>query len=302
MARSGWWKRPREVLERWHHLSWRRRGEIAVKVTGAAYLLVCLGVLAGERGITYQPNPQHTAPADVRLSHVVEQELVTPDGQRLVVWRLAAQPGRPTLLYFHGNGDPLTYRSGRIASFEAEGYGVYMMAYRGFSGSTGSPSETAIIADARLAYDTLAADGVAARDIILYGELLGTSVALQVAVATPAAGLILEAPFTSMVDAWRQFAPILPVGLLLRDRYDLAAVIGRLRMPLLVMHGRRDRLVSFALGRALFAAAPEPKRFEAFPEAAHANLYDYNAISAVRRFVDDLRSGRLAPGSAGDHK
>ena len=257
------------------------------------YYDACWGTVVLERRFTYQPDPQRTAPVEVHLSGVTERILTTPDGQSLIAWHAKPKPGQPTLLYFHGNGSALTYRSGRIASFQAEGYGVLMVAYRGYSGSTGGPTEENIIADARLAYDTLHGDGVSPEDIVIYGESLGTSVAVQTAVVKPARALILEAPFTSMVDAWKQFVPFLPVGLLLRDRFDSKAVISGVRMPILVMHGERDRLVGYPLGRALFAAAPEPKRFASFPEAGHTNLYEYNAIAAVRRFIDDVRQGSL---------
>jgi fermentation-respiration switch protein FrsA (DUF1100 family) len=277
------------VLGRSRRWNWRR----ILLVVAGLYVIACLGLRLFERQITYQPNATRTTPAAARLPQVKEQTLRTPDGQRLIVWRLPAQPGRPTILYFHGNGDPLTYRSGRVGSFEAEGYGLYMIAYRGFSGSTGAPTEAAIISDALLAYGALRSEGVAAEDIIIYGESLGTNVALRTALSRPAAALILEAPFTSMVDAWRQFVPLMPVGLLLRDRFDSIGIIDRLKMPLLVMHGERDRLVGFRLGQRLFKAAPEPKRFESFPEAGHMNLYDYNAIAAVRRFIADVRAGRL---------
>jgi dipeptidyl aminopeptidase/acylaminoacyl peptidase len=164
---------------------WRIAG-----VLGLLWALASIGAVIWEREITYQPNPTRTAPAAVRLDRVVERQLVAADGARLVVWRLAARPGMPTLLFFHGNGEALTYRAGRIAAFEAEGWGVHMMAYRGFSGSTGRPSESAIVADALAAYDQLVSEGVAARDIVIYGESLGTSVALQTALARPAAALV----------------------------------------------------------------------------------------------------------------
>lgn len=273
-----------------HRKTWWR---VALAVLAASWVISSLAVVLFERRLSFQPNPTRTPPAAARLDSVVEQELRTPDGERLVVWRLHARAGQPTLLYFHGNGDPLTYRSGRIGSFAAEGWGVYMMAYRGFSGSTGTPSEDNIVADALLAYDALVADGVLPRDIIVYGESLGTHVALRVALQRPAAALVLEAPFTSMVDAWRQFVPLLPVGWLLRDRFDSLGRIARLGVPLLVLHGLRDRMVGFDLGKKLFAAAPEPKRIETFAEAGHTNLYDYNAISAVRRFVTDVRAGAV---------
>lgn len=277
------------VLGRSRRWNWRR----ILLIIAGLYVLACLGLRLFERQITYQPNATRTNPAAARLPQVKEQTLRTPDDQRLIVWRLAAQPGRPTILYFHGNGDPLTYRSGRVGSFEAEGYGLYMIAYRGFSGSTGMPTEAAIISDALLAYGALRAEGVAAEDIIIYGESLGTNVALRTALSRPAAALILEAPFTSMVDAWRQFVPLMPVGLILRDRFDSLGIIDRLKMPLLVMHGSRDRLVGFRLGQRLFDKAPQPKRLEVFPEAGHMNLYDYNAIAAVRAFIGDVRAGRF---------
>lgn len=259
----------------------------------AAYLLACWGILVAERKLTFRPDPARTAPEGVRLSGVAERIITTTDGERLVAWTAKAKPGKPTLLYFHGNGNALTYRSGRIASFQSEGYGVFMVAYRGFSGSSGYPSEAAILADAALAYDTLVDSGVRPDDIVIYGESLGTSVAVQTAIARAARAVILEAPFTSMVDAWRQFAPVLPVGVLLKDRFDTLRVIRRLDRPLLILHGQRDKLVSFRLGRQLFQASPEPKRMEVFPEAGHTDLYDYNAIAAVRTFIDDVRSGRF---------
>jgi fermentation-respiration switch protein FrsA (DUF1100 family) len=262
---------------------------------GAAYLYVLLvwGIWFGERGVTYHPDPTRTAPAAAGLAGVRERIIVTPDGMRLVAWQADARPGAPTILFFHGNANALAYRAGRVRAFQAQGYGVLMVAYRGYAGSTGWPSEAAIIADAALAYRTLVGDGVAAESIVIYGESLGTSVAVQTAVAHQVRAVILEAPFTSMVDAWRQFAPWLPVGILLRDRFDSRAVIGRLRAPLLVLHGERDRLVGIDLGRRLFEAAPPPKRFAAFPTAKHDDLYAHDAIRTVRSFLDDVASRRI---------
>lgn len=257
------------------------------------YLLACIGVVLGERSLTFRPDPRPVSPEVAGLVGVTHGHLKTPDGQTLVVWSAPAKPDQPTILYFHGNGDTLAYRAGRIARFMQDGYGVYMIAYPGFSGSTGNPTERAIIRDAAFAYDTLRASGLQPKDIVIYGESLGTNVALQTAIAKPALALILEAPFTSIVDAWRQFAPILPIRLLLRDQFDSLSIIGKLRMPLLIMHGEQDRLVSFRLGRTLFEAAPEPKRFVAFPYGAHSNLYEFGAARVVHQFIDDVKAGRL---------
>lgn len=258
----------------------------------AIYAVTCLVISHYERRITFQPDPRPVTPAESGLKGVASTTLRTPDGQTLVVWRTSAKPGRPTILYFHGNGDTLAYRAERIRQFQAEGYGVFMPAWRGYSGSTGTPSEPALVADAGLAYDTLRRDGIPASDIVIYGESLGTNIAVQTAVTHEARALILEAPFTSMVAAWRQFVPFLPVDMMLSDRFDSLSIMGRLRMPLLILHGVRDRIVGQNLGRRLFAAAPDPKRFVSFPEAGHTDLYDHGAIKSVRKFLDDVAAHR----------
>lgn len=257
------------------------------------YGSACAGAVLFERNFTYRVAARYISPEAAGLWGVKETRLTTPDGESLVVWRVAAKPGKPTLLYFHGNGDPLAYRARRIALFQGQGFGIYMMAYRGYSGSTGAPTEALITADARLAYDALTADGVGPSEIVIYGESLGTSVAAQTAAVRPSLALILEAPFTSMVDAWAQFVPFLPVSRLLTDRFDTLSVITDVSQPIMIMHGERDRLVSFRLGRQLYDAAPRPKRFVAFPSARHANLYDHGAIDIVRAFIEDVQSGAI---------
>ena len=156
------------------------------------------------------------------LTGVEERVLKTPDGARVVAWYGKARPGQPTLLYFHGNAGSLADRAARIHRFMGEGWGVYMMTYRGYGGGTGSPSETANVADARLAYGALVQEGVDPASIILYGESLGTGVAVRLATERPAAGLILDAPYTSIVEIAAQAYSYLPVRYLLhgplRDR------------------------------------------------------------------------------------
>jgi uncharacterized protein len=268
--------------------SWLSFALLHLRRLFVVWLVLCLGIAFGQRRVMYLPDRAIISPEAAGLVDVTAATLTTPDAERLVVWRAAGRPGQPTILYFHGNGDALATRAARIINFQAAGYSVYLYAYRGFSGSTGTPSEPAIIADAKLAYDTLRAEGVAARDIVLYGESLGTSVATQVAVTRPARGLILEAPFTSMVDAWRQFVPFVPVRWLLRDRYETDKVIGQLAMPLLVIHGAKDRLVDVRLGRALVALAPEPKTLVILPRAAHMNAHEHGAMEHIVKFISGI--------------
>jgi fermentation-respiration switch protein FrsA (DUF1100 family) len=252
--------------------------------------LVVLAAYLGQRRLIYFPDPERVPPAQIGLANVEERILQTPDGERLIVWHGRARPGEPTLLYFHGNGGGLRNRADRIARFMAEGWGVSMMAYRGYSGSTGSPSETANAADARLAYGALVLEGVAPESIIAYGESLGTNIAARIAVERKVGGLILEAPYTSIAELGAAIYPYLPVGLLLKDRYETDKVMPQVKVPVLVIHGTRDRTVPVAMGRRIAALANEPKRFAEFPEGGHSNLYvDGNeALPVVREWIRGL--------------
>jgi fermentation-respiration switch protein FrsA (DUF1100 family) len=172
----------------------------------------------------------------------------------------------------------------------AEGWGVYMMAYRSYSGSTGTPTETANVADARLAHGALVHEGVDPKSIILYGESLGSGVAARIATERPVGGLILDAPYTSIVELASQVYPYLPVRRLLLDRYETDKVIAQVKVPVLILHGERDGVIPVAMGRALAALANEPKRLVTFPNGGHSDLYlDGNeALAAVRDWLRGL--------------
>jgi uncharacterized protein len=260
-------------------------------------LLCVYGAVVGlawmvQRKLLYFPDPTRTRPADADLPDVAERLLKTPDGQSIVTWVGKARPGYPTLLYFHGNGGNLLGRAARLAHYMKQGYGMMMMSYRGFSGSTGSPSEAANIADALLAFDTLVASGTAARDIILYGESLGTGVAAQVAAARPAAGLILDAPYTSTVDVGADVYWFLPVRLLMSDRYETKRYIKALKAPLLVVHGEADQVIPVAMGRQVYALAPEPKQLAVIPQAGHENHWQFGSYDIIFGWLDAWRARR----------
>ena len=261
---------------------------LSVLVAGYCALLVTLYL--AQRRLMYHPDRARTAPASVGLALVEERTIETPDGERLVAWHGRARPGRPTLLYFHGNAWGLAARAPRIERFMGEGYGVYMMSYRSFSGSTGWPTETDNRADALLAYDALRREGVGADSIIAYGESLGTHMATRVALERPVAGLILDAPYTSIVEVAQRRFPLFPVRQFAKDRYETASVIAGLRTPLLIIHGAKDRVVPVDMGRELARLAPEPKRYVEFAHGGHSDLYvnGNDALQAVRDFVAGL--------------
>ncbi len=255
----------------------------------ALYVLVVLAAWLGQRKLIYVPDTTRYAPARYGLHDVVERELAMPDGARLVAWYSMPLPGQPTLLYFHGNAGGLHSRAERIKRYATRGVGVFMTSYRGYSGSSGSPSEAANVADAIEAYDTLVRDGVRPADIVLYGESLGSGVALQVAAQRPVSGVILDAPYTSMVAMAQRTYPILPVRALLADRYESDRHIVRLKVPLLVLHGAQDELIPVTMGQALHAAATGPKQLVVFPKGGHSDLDSHGAVDAVMRWLQTTR-------------
>lgn len=255
---------------------------------GAAllYLAVGLAMFVLQRSLMYLPDGKRYPPALAGLQGVTEVTLATPDSERLLAWHTPAPEGRPTILYFHGNGGGLADRAERIAELQARRLGVLMLSYRSYSGSTGRPSEQANVADALIAYDWLVGKGVAARDIVLMGESLGTGVAVQVALARPARALVLDSPYTTLADAAALHYPWLPVRWLVLDRYDSLSRIGRLKVPLLIVHGEADAVVPVEMGRELFAAAPEPKEILTYPGAGHLAHTGQGSLAAIADFID----------------
>ncbi|MEZ5851746.1 MAG: alpha/beta hydrolase [Hyphomicrobiaceae bacterium] len=258
----------------------------------AFYVAVVVAAWLGQRRLMYHPDARRVAPAQAGLSMAREREIVTPDGQRLVAWQIDARPGQPTILYFHGNAGNLTDRAARASRYAAVGYGFFIVSYRGYGGSTGRPSEANNIADARLAYDRLVSEGVPPSMIVVYGESLGSGVAVQLAAARKVAAVILDAPYTSMIEMALLRYPFLPARHLLLDRYDSKRHIKDIAAPVLVLHGERDTVIPVAMGQALHAAAGEPKHIVIFPHGRHTDLDDYGAVAAVRQWLVAHRIGR----------
>lgn len=239
-----------------------------------------------QRFLIYVPDRNRVDPKQHGLSKVDEIKLRTPDGIELIGWYGAAQPGQPTLLYFHGNAGNLLARAGRIGEYMARGRGMFMLSYRGYGGSGGNPTEANNVADAALAYESLIEQGIPPSDIILYGESLGSGVALQLAAKRDVGGIILDAPYTSIADVGALVYPFLPVKTLILDRYDSMAHIGRINAPLLIVHGDRDELIPIEMGRKLFKEAPEPKQFAAIEGAGHADHYLFGSYDVIHRWID----------------
>jgi hypothetical protein len=252
------------------------------------YLVICVLAYFGNRLFMYFPDPARIPPAEAGLDGVDEIELAASDGTKLVAWYAPAQDGKPTFLYFHGNGANAAARAGKIARVLTSGIGIFYLNNRGYGGSAGKPSEANNVADAIAAYDELRRRGVPADKIFVYGESLGTGQAVRLPLARPVAGVVLEAPLTSTVDVGRSTYFFLPLGLLITDQYNVERHIRSLTAPVLILHGERDAVIPVEMGKRNYRAANEPKRIVTFPEGNHTDLFDHGAWEAARDFVLSL--------------
>lgn len=258
-------------------------------VGGVVALVLLYGVAiaalsAVGRSFIYHPDPALIAAGPNDPAGIVEVRIATPDRQTLRAWWMPPKPGKPVILYFDGNGGRLHLQGYRFAKAAEEGVGMFALAYRGYSGSTGEPSEGAFHADARLAYDWVSAH-VDPKRIVAHGFSLGTGVAVQLAVERPVRALILEAPYTAIVDIAQEHAPMLPVGMIMKDQYLSREWIGRVHVPVMIAHGDADTVIPIRHGEALFARANEPKVFVKIAGGGHSDLVSRGLYEDVWRFL-----------------
>jgi fermentation-respiration switch protein FrsA (DUF1100 family) len=255
-------------------------------------ILLVAGYLAGlvvlyvrQRDMLFPiPPVGRTAPDQAGLPQAEEHVLITSDGEKVIVWHVPARPGRPVILYFHGNGDFLAGLVPRFKAMTADGTGLVALSYRGYAGSSGSPSEQGLLRDAAAAYAFTAARYAPER-IVAWGFSLGTGVAVALASEQPVGRLILEAPYTAIVDVAAAHFPMVPIRLLMRDRFRSDERIARVKVPLLVVHGTNDQTIPIAFGERLFALANEPKRLVRLP-GGHNDLDAFGAMEIARQFIN----------------
>ena len=251
----------------------------------AAYVVLVGSLYVFQRHLLYFPGAGRPELGDLAALGVRQVALQTADGLSLLSWYLPPRDDHPVIAYFHGNGGHIGYRAERLRWFACNGYGVLMAEYRGYGGNPGTPSEWDFVADGAAALDFLGREGIAPNRLVIYGESLGSGVAVPLAAQREVASLILEAPFTSVAEVAQYHYSFIPASALVRDRFDSLTKIGQVKAPILVLHGERDRVVPLRFGRALFDAAPEPKELWLSREAGHEDLVRYGAFEAVLDFL-----------------
>ena len=266
---------------------------VAVSVRILLVLVACMVLLRllENRFVFFPEKIPLNAPLSRIHGSTLEVEwLQTVDAVRLNGWLITPQntisPSGMTILYLHGNAGSLFDRIDRMEQLAAQGWRVFAVDYRGYGWSEGRPSEKGFYRDAASAYEFLVGQKhVDPRGLFFYGESLGTAVAIELAVAHPCAGLILEAPFTSFRDMGKARLFFIPgfIYRFLSNEWNSIDRIQRLSMPKFIIHGDRDGVVPFEQGRLLFEAAPPPKTFYPIHGADHMECLERGGTELMKR-------------------
>ena len=254
----------------------------------AIYFLVLVFLYFYQRNLLYHPNENNYSGDKISVD-IEKVKIQTADNIELLGWYHKKNlKDYKTLVYFHGNAGSLENRIHKLNHFQDMNINFLIIAWRGFNGNKGKPSERGLYVDGKSAIDWLIKKGVDEKNLILYGESLGTGVATHLAQNKNYAGVILETPFTSMVDAAKNFYPYVPINLLLKDKFENFKKVKNINAPILVMHGEVDKIVPFSMGKKIYEIANEPKYSYFTKYDNHMMEYDEKLISALKSFLKSL--------------
>ena len=258
--------------------------------------LVSFGVIlvSCEHRIIYHPEKYPEGNWNTSSSTVLKEDIyfIAGDGERLHGWYVSSKGSNATLLWFHGNAGNITHRLGNIEMLKPLNLDIFIFDYRGYGKSEGEPNEEGIYLDSQAAYDWLVKEKkITPKKIILFGRSLGGICAVEVASKNPAAGVILESVFPSAGKMAKKLFPILPLGWAIKSRFDAIGKVPNLKLPKLFLHGTRDEIVPYKLGRELFSAAAEPKTFYDIEGAGHNDTFLVGGgmyFHAIDQFIKNI--------------
>ncbi len=267
-------------------------------VVAVAYLALIALLFLFQRSLLYHPSATVPAPGDSGVGDMRVVGLRTDDGLTLQAWYAPSRGDEgPVVVYFCGNAGHIGYRAFKVRRLLDAGFGALLVGYRGYGGNPGRPTEAGLYADGRAALRFLAGKGVDAGHTVLYGESLGSGIAVRMAQeqagSAAVAAVVLETPYTSISDVAAWHYPLMPARWLIRDRFDALAAIGAISAPLLVFHADDDSIIPIALARRLFDAAAQPKEARWFSAGGHGGLFEAGAGDLVIDFIRRATSGQI---------
>ena len=261
---------------------------LAVSSVVLAYFIIILFVYFYQRNLLYHPSENNYLNDKITFNY--EEIFIETDKKiKLKSWFIKKDLNKfKTILIFHGNAGNLFNRVYKLNELNKLDVNILLISWRGFSGNKGKPTEKNLYHDAEEAVKWLNNQGAISKNIILYGESLGTGVATELGASNAFGGIILESPFTSITNAAKIYYPYLPVNIILKDRYDSIGKIKNITTPILIMHGRKDNIVPQKMGLELYEKANQPK-FSYFPENDdHMMEYNDNLLNSIKLFINKI--------------
>lgn len=236
--------------------------KLLIMIVVMTYLSVVLLVYFGQSRLIYFPQQQiSNTPKDIGLDYT-SVNIATSDGETLHGWWVPAHDAKGTVLFFHGNAGNISHRINYLKMFKQLGYNTLLFDYRGYGQSSGVPSESGTYLDAQAVWRYVTeTQGIAAAQIVLFGESLGGAVAAWLAAREKPGLLVLASTFTSVPDMAAEIYPFLPVRWLARFHYNTLESLQSVTCPVLIAHSADDEIVPFEQSQQLLQAAPEPKEF-----------------------------------------
>ena len=254
------------------------------------YFLIILIMFIFQRSLLYLPSKESLDSSYYAKTGLKKVEVTTSDG--LVLSSLFKKPSndeKSIIVVFHGNAGHIGHRVDKFRPFIKEGYGLFLVEYRGYGENSGKPSESGLYKDGEAALNFLSKQKIPQHKTILYGESLGCGLAVKLSTKTAFNATILEAPYTSIADVASRHYWYLPAKLLVLDRFDIFSMIKNIKSPLLVIHGENDNVISIKLGKKVFNSAPEQKKAIFISKAGHNNLYEFNIYDKIQKFLKELK-------------
>jgi fermentation-respiration switch protein FrsA (DUF1100 family) len=261
---------------------------LAVSSVVLAYFIIILFVYFYQRNLLYHPSENNYLNDKITFNYE-EIFIETDKNINLKSWFIKKDLNKfKTILIFHGNAGNLFNRVYKLNELNKLDVNILLISWRGFSGNKGKPTEKNLYHDAEEAVKWLNNRGAISKNIILYGESLGTGVATELGTSNAFGGIILESPFTSIANAAKIYYPYLPVNTILKDRYDSIGKIKNITTPILIMHGKKDNIVPQKMGLELYEKANQPK-FSYFPENDdHMMEYNDNLLNSIKLFINKI--------------
>ena len=261
---------------------------LVISSIALVYFVIILFVYFYQRSLLYHPSENNYSNDKINFSY--EEIFIEADENiKLKSWFIEKDLKKfKTILLFHGNAGNLFNRVYKLNELNKLDLNILLISWRGFSGNKGKPNEKNLYHDAGVAVKWLNSRGVNNKNIILYGESLGTGVATELGKSNMFGGIILESPFTSIAKAAKIYYPYLPINLILKDRYDSIEKIQSITVPILIMHGKKDNIVPQKMGLELFQKANKPK-FNYFPENDdHMMEYNDELLNNIKLFINKI--------------